>query len=108
MFAFLQTAMWGLSDKVFWPTISGLVPAIVVYVAGKKDISKAKEFATTAREEARKELAESLAPALNGFKLELLKDMNGTYLRTKEALVHFNAIQHSLERLEKANDARIH
>lgn len=41
-----------------------------------------------------------IMPALDKFQISLLKEMNGTYLRSAEARVHFASIQSSIERLE--------
>ena len=57
-----------------------------------------------ARDEAKKEIAEALGPALQLFKAEftdeLLKRMNGTYLRSEEARIHFTNLAEGIKRLE--------
>ncbi len=94
----------GTFGKETWGIATAVIPALIVYGVTKRDVRIAKEHVSTAREEAKKEFTEAIAPALKTFKLEfkeeLLKGMNGTYLRTQEALIHFNNIKESLARLE--------
>ena len=81
-----------------------IVPAIAVYALTQRNINKHKEQTTVARDEAKKEVAEALGPALQLFKAEftdeLLKRMNGTYLRSEEARIHFTNLVDSVKRLE--------
>jgi len=101
----LQLGMAGAAD---WAKnlASGIIPAVCVYSITKRDVKLAKEQATTAREEARREVAEALKPALNAFKYEvkdeILRGMNGTYLRTAEAKIHFDNLKDAIARIEKA------
>jgi len=86
-----------------------LAPAIAVYLLTQRSISKHKERTVIAREEAKKEIAEALGPALQLFKAEftdeLLKRMNGTYLRSEEARIHFSNLEKSIERLESGHQS---
>ncbi len=91
--------------KETWGIATAVIPALIVYGVTKRDVRIAKEQVSTARDEAKKEFTEAITPALRTFKLEfkeeLLKGMNGTYLRTQEALIHFGNIKDALARLEK-------
>ena len=90
----------------FVPEIAkALIPAVAVYALTQRNINKHKEQTVVARDEAKKEIAEALGPALQLFKAEftdeLLKRMNGTYLRSEEARIHFTNLGDGIKRLEK-------
>ena len=84
--------------------LKATVPAVAVYLLTQRNINKHKEQTVLARDEAKKEIAEALGPALQLFKAEftdeLLKRMNGTYLRSEEARIHFTNLVDSVKRLE--------
>jgi hypothetical protein len=98
--AMLQDFLPGL----FPEAVKATIPALAVYLLTQRSISKHKEQTTVARDEAKKEIAEALGPALQLFRAEftdeLLKRMNGTYLRSEEARIHFTNLTDSIRRLE--------
>lgn len=100
----LQEVLTGVVPEV----VKAIVPAIAVYALTQRNINKHKEQTVIARDEAKKEIAEALAPALQLFKAEftdeLLKRMNGTYLRSEEARIHFTNLGKSIERLENGHE----
>lgn len=99
--AMLQEIFTGAVPEV----VKAIIPAAAVYFLTQRNINRHKEQSRDMREEARKEIAEALKPALQLFKAEftdeLLKRMNGTYLRSDEARIHFGNIADSATRLEK-------
>ena len=84
--------------------IKATVPAMAVYWLTQRNLQKAKEQVNVSREEAKREVAAALTPALQLFRAEftddLLKRMNGTYLRSEEARIHFTNLTESIRRLD--------
>lgn len=100
----LQLGITNTADKV-WSLVIGTAPAVAVYAITKRDVRVAKDQVSTAREEAKKEFAAALVPALAAFKHELREDLldsiEGTYLRNDVALTQFQTVRNDIARLER-------
>ena len=82
----------------------GTIPAVAVYFLTQRSISKHKEQTQVAKDEAKKEIAGALNPALQLFKAEftneLLEKLRAIYMPTRETELKFDNMAKSISRLE--------